>query len=84
MTDYAADIGKRIHDGRLVIFDQSLGDPEMNEQAAARIMWQIFLPTKGLRQSDKRKETGELKKPPPVIIYVEEAHTLLPKGSELM
>ena len=83
VTDYAEDIVNHILDGRLVIFDQSLGDPEMNEQAAARIMWQIFTSQQRTFVNPERdKETGELKKPPPVIIYVEEAHTLLPKGSE--
>ena len=83
VTDYAEDIVDHILEGRLVIFDQSLGDPEMNEQAATRIMWQIFASQqRAFVNPEREKETGELKKPPPVIIYVEEAHTLLPKGSE--
>lgn len=83
VTDYAEDIVDHILDGRLVIFDQSLGDPEMNEQAAARIMWQIFASQqRAFVNPEREAESGELKKPPPVIIYVEEAHTLLPRGSE--
>ena len=83
VTDYADDIVDHILDGRLVIFDQSLGDSEMNEQAAARIMWQIFVSQqRSFVNPERDEETGELKKPPPVIIYVEEAHTLLPRGSE--
>ena len=31
---------------------------------------------------DTTAEDGTLQKPPPIIVYVEEAHTLLPKGSE--
>ncbi len=83
VTDYAEDIVDHIRDGRLVIFDQALGDPEMNEQAASRIMWRIFASQqKAFVNPETDKESGEMKKPPPVIIYVEEAHTLLPKGSE--
>ena len=41
-TDYAEDIVNHVRSGRLVIFDQALGDPVMNEQAAARIMRAIF------------------------------------------
>ena len=82
-TDYAEDIVSHVRAGRLVIFDQALGDSNMNEQAAARIVRGIFA---AQQQSFVRPEidgeTGEIKKPPPVIVYVEEAHTLLPKGSE--
>ena len=82
-TDYAEDIVNHVRAGRLVIFDQALGDSSMNEQASARIVRSIFT---AQQQSFVRPEidgeTGEIKKPPPVIVYVEEAHTLLPKGSE--
>ena len=82
-TDYADDIINHIRAGRLVIFDQALGDPEMNEQAAARIMRGIFTAQQqAFVNPETDDETGEIKRPPPVIIYVEEAHTLLPKGSE--
>ena len=82
-TDYAEDIVNHIRAGRLVIFDQALGDPEMNEQAAARIMRTIFAAQQQSFVSPGIDEnTGEIKKPPSVIVYVEEAHTLLPKGSE--
>lgn len=82
-TDYVDDIIAHIRAGRLVIFDQALGDPDMNKQAADRIMSGIFT---AQQQAFVKPETdeasGEVKKPPPVIIYVEEAHTLLPRGSE--
>lgn len=82
-TDYAGDIVNHIRAGRLVIFDQALGDPEMNEQAAARIMRAIFTAQQqSFVNPEIDENTGEIKKPPSVIIYVEEAHTLLPKGSE--
>lgn len=82
-SDYVDDIISHIHAGRLVIFDQALGDPDMNEQAAARIMRGIFTAQQqAFINPETDKETGEIKKPPPVIVYVEEAHTLMPKGSE--
>ena len=83
-TDYAKDIINHIRAGRLVIFDQALGDPDMNEQAATRIVRGIFTAQQQAFVSPETDDdTGEIKKPPPVIIYVEEAHTLLPKGSEI-
>ena len=83
-TDYAEDIINHIRAGRLVIFDQALGDPEMNEQAATRIMQGIFTAQqKAFVSPEPDNATGGFKKPHPVIIYVEEAHTLLPKGSEI-
>ena len=82
-TDYVEDIINHIRAGKLVIFDQALGDPNMNEQAAARIMRGIFTAQQqAFINPEIDKATGEIKKPPPVIVYVEEAHTLLPKGSE--
>ena len=82
-TDYVDDIIDHIHKGRLVIFDQALGNPDMNEQAAVRIMQGIFTAQqRAFVNPETDKVTGEIKAPPPVIIYVEEAHTLLPKGSE--
>ena len=82
-TDYADDIVKYVREGKLVIVDQALGSPQLNEQASKRIMRQIF----GAQQEafvnpEFDESTGEYKKPAPVIIYVEEAHTLLPKGNE--
>ncbi len=80
-TDYASDIVRDVRSGRLVIFDQALGNPDMNRQASERIMSSIL-------QEQQRAFThpeiigGEVQKPPPVIAYVEEAHTLLPRGEE--
>ena len=82
-TDYADDIVNHVRAGRLVIFDQALGDPSMNERAAARIMQRIFIAQQQAFVSPETDDNDEFKKPPPVIICVEEAHTLLPKGSEI-
>ncbi|MDE2731027.1 MAG: hypothetical protein OXI38_06510 [Bacteroidota bacterium] len=75
-ADYADDIVADLKAGKLVIFDQSVGDPEINRQAAERIMWKVF------RAQQKMFTSGEEIKPWEwhVLVYVEEAHNLLPRG----
>lgn len=68
--------------GLLVILDQALGSPEMNDQSAKQIMWRIFERQQQHFVNPKEGKDGRLQKPPPVIVYVEEAHTLLPRGNE--
>lgn len=80
--EYTAAILDDLGKGCLVILDQALGDPVMNEQSAEQIMRAIFRRQQQFFVNPPRKEDGTLQAPPPVIIYVEEAHTLLPKGSE--
>ena len=41
-SDYADDIVADLKEGKLVIFDQSIGDPKINRQASERIMWRVF------------------------------------------
>ena len=82
-TDYAEDIIAHVREGRLVIFDQALGNPEMNEQAAARIMRGIFAAQQqAFVNPTIDPDSGEITKPEPVLVYVEEAHTLLPDRQE--
>ena len=82
-TDYVEDVIRDIRNGKLVIIDQALGDQKMNEYAAARIARRILArQQQAFINPEQDSETGEVVKPPPVIIYLEEAHTLLPKGSE--
>ena len=81
-TDYTDDIVEDLGAGRLVILDQALGDPEMNEQSAESIMQKVFARQQYQFTHPPKGPEGELLDPDPVIIYVEEAHTLLPRGNE--
>ena len=71
-----------LDDGRLVILDQALGNPEMNRKSAEQLMWRILERQQFHFVNPTVDEDGNLQKPPPIIVYVEEAHTLLPRGSE--
>lgn len=73
--DYAVEIYKDLIEGRLVIIDQSSGEAELNKSSAERILDKIF------RENQNRFR--ESKVPPDILIYIEEAHNLLPSGSDL-
>ena len=69
-NDFAKQVYSDLVEGKLVIIDQSGGEPSMNDAAARRIMWAVFKGNQGLFTK------GEYV--PDVLIYVEEAHNLLP------
>ena len=79
--DYAQSVVDDLLAGKLVIFDQSLGDPDMNKAAAERIMWALFNRQKQAFVSPTKDEAGNLSPPPDVLVYAEEAHNLLPANS---
>ena len=74
-SDYAEDIYNDLITGKLVIVDQSSGEPEINQASANRVMWKIFRNNQNLFR--------EGKKPHNILVYIEEAHNLLPSGSDL-
>ncbi len=73
--DYAVEIYNHLVNGRLVIIDQSSGEPKVNQSSADRIMWYIF------RENQRKFRDSD--DPPDILIYIEEAHNLLPAGSDL-
>ena len=73
-SDYADQIVQDLHSGRLVIVDQSLGDEDMNQIVADRIVEKLFNTHQRLFSTSKT--------PPEILVYIEEAHNRLPKGSE--
>lgn len=68
--DFAQEIYNELISGKLVIIDQAGGDPYLNDAAARRIMWAVF---KGNQHAFISGET-----PRDLLVYVEEAHNLLP------
>ena len=76
--DYAAEIYKELCAGKLVIVDQSSGDSEINDSSAKRIMREIFRGNQRLFREGAMQEDI-----PAILVYLEEAHNLLPSATDL-
>ncbi len=74
-TDVAAEIYEHLTDGKIVILDLSVGDPDQRERLAKRIAQHIF--------KNSMKIFNEGKHPPHIVIYVEEAHNIIGKDEKL-
>lgn len=75
-SDYADDIYNDLICGKLVIVDQSCGDPDLNKSSANRIITNIF-------QKNQREFILGKTNIPEILVYVEEAHNILPAGNDL-
>lgn len=75
-NDYAQDIYNHLVDGKLIIVDQSSGEPELNKSSAKRIMTKVF------RENQRRFIQGATNIPE-ILVYIEEAHNILPAGTDL-
>ena len=76
--DFADDVVQDLQKGKLVIIDQSTGDPEQNRMAAERIMWKVF---RTQQEAFITRNSGEDTNCKHILVYVEEAHNLLPRAN---
>ena len=84
-NDFAEAVVNDLQKGKLVIIDQSAGDPDQNQAAAERIMWRIFTSQQErfrslLAQFDPMAPPDESQATKGhIIVYIEEAHNRLPR-----
>lgn len=75
-SDYADDIYRDLVTGKLVIVDQSCGEPDLNKSSAYRIITKIF-------KNNQQEFINGNEHIPEILVYIEEAHNILPAGNDL-
>lgn len=81
-VDFAERVVADLRAGKLVIIDQSAGDPDQNQTAAERVMWQIFRSQQDLfRKQLTQQVTQRDATDGHIVVYIEEAHNLLPRAT---
>ncbi len=83
--DFAVAVVDDLKQGKLVVIDQSAGEPEQNQAAAERIMWHIYQAQSARFRSVLAHQAPTTSDPAEatqghIIVYIEEAHNLLPKA----
>lgn len=81
--DYSVKIVQDLRNGKLVIVDGSIGSEEMIKHTSERIMWELFSAQKHDFVSPDITQNGDVVPPPDVVVYIEEAHNLLPQNGKL-
>lgn len=76
--DFAGQVVEDLRNGKLVVVDQSTGDPDQNRWAAERIMWRVFRAQQDSFRNAATAVSASVEQPH-VLVYVEEAHNLLPR-----
>jgi DNA helicase HerA-like ATPase len=74
-TEVASDIYKYLEEGKIIILDLSVGNAMLRDKLSKKIAEYVFNRSMGY--------FTEGKKPPNIVIYIEEAHNLIGKGMEL-
>ena len=74
--DYTEEIYSQLVAGKLVIIDQYSGEPELNKSSANRIIKKIF-------RENQSKFIQGVANIPEILVYIEEAHNILPAGNDL-
>ena len=80
-VDFAERVVGDLRQGKLVIIDQSAGDPEQNRAAAERVMWRIFRSQQELFRQQLTQRTERDPTEGHIVVYLEEAHNLLPRAN---
>ncbi len=86
-SDYSTEIVDELINGKMVIVDQSIGSPDEIKHTSERVMWELFNrqkqvftdPPRDPKNNELiRDENGNIVPPHDIIVYVEEAHNLIP------